>query len=131
MKKTNKNTNTGLALGMCFGVSIGTALGSVWGNVVMGMCLGLSIGMALGFMIGSQKDKAVNQQIEERGYTVQTIEQSENEKSYKMTVVSKSGEKTAVNVSSGTMETEAFAVGDVVFLDEDGDVEQAFDKGEE
>ncbi len=33
-----------------------------------------------------------------------------------------------VTVPSGTMETELFTVGDIVFMDEDGDIEQAFDK---
>ena len=35
-----------------------------------------------------------------------------------------------VSISSGTMETELFKVGDIVFIDEDGDIEQAFDEDE-
>ena len=33
-------------------------------------------------------------------------------------------------ISSSTMETELFKVGDIVFIDEDGDIEQAFDEDE-
>ncbi len=40
------------------------------------------------------------------------------------------GNEQTVSISSGAMETEFFKVGDLVFIDEDGDIEQAFDKDE-
>ena len=130
MKRTSKHTNMGMAMGMCFGISIGTSFGVACDNIAIGMCVGLSIGMALGLAIGFQKDKAVNQQLEEKGYTVKTIEKGEDDKTYKITIVNNAGEETTVDVAKGTMETELFSVGDVVFLDEEGDIEQAFDKDE-
>ena len=128
MKKTSKHTNLGMVFGMCFGISIGTAIGASFDNIATGMCIGLGMGMALGIVIGSRKDQAVNRQIEEKGYTVKTIERIEDKNAYQIIVVSKAGEETVVNVPSGTMETELFEVGDVIFLDEDGDIEQAFDQ---
>ena len=127
MKKTNKNMNMGLALGMCFGVSIGSALGLTLfdGNIAMGTSIGLSLGMAIGVLIGSAKDKEVNKQLEEKGYTITAIDDC------KVTLVNINGEELVVDVPKGTMETEKFAVGDVVFMDEDGDIEQAFDEDDE
>ena len=125
MKKTNKNTNMGMVFGMCLGISIGTALGSSFDNMAIGSCLGLCIGMALGLVLGAQKDKEVNKQLEEKGYTVKAIEGS------KVTVIDNSGEEMVIDVPKGQMEEEEFSVGDVVFLDEDGLIEQAFDKEED
>lgn len=128
MKKTNKNTNLGMATGMCLGMSFGTALGSAWGNTGLGTSLGMSIGLVLGLVIGSQKDKKVNEQLAEQKYTVKIIEQNEENEEYSITIVSSSGKETIVTVPKGQMETELFCVGDIVFLDDDGLIEQAFDK---
>ncbi len=125
MKKTNKNRNMGMALGMCFGVSIGTSLGTVFDNTSMGITLGLWIGMLIGFAIGAQKDKEVNKQVEEKGYVIKKIEQ------YEVTIVDKLGEESVVIVPKGQMEAENLAIGDVVFLDDDGLLEQAYDKEDE
>ena len=70
VKKTNKNTSTGMALGMCFGVSIGTSIGSSFGNIAMGSSMGMLFGMVIGLLIGAAKDKEINNQIEEKGYTI-------------------------------------------------------------
>ena len=128
MKKTNKNTNMGVALGMCFGISIGTAFGSMYGNMALGSCLGLSIGLVLGLVIGSQKVKKVNEQVSEKGYTIKTIDFIDEKKGYAIIIVDHFGEEMTVIIPKGQMETENFTVGDIVFLDDDGLIEQAYDK---
>ncbi len=130
MKKTNKNTNMGMALGMCFGVSIGTSLGSVFDNTSIGISLGLCFGMAIGLFLGAQKDKEVNKQLEEQGYIIKEIVPKDN-KEYAVTIVNKAGEESITIVPEGQMTEEALAVGDIVFLDEDGLLEQAYDTEED
>lgn len=126
MKKTNKNQNTGIALGMCLGVALGTALGSAFDNIALGTSLGISIGLAVGYAIGAGKDKAVNQQLEEKAYTIKKIETLEiNE--YDIILEDKTGEETVVRVPAGVLTSEMFFVGDVVYMDEDGMIEQAYD----
>ena len=46
------------------------------------------------------------------------------------TLVDNQGNEQTVSTSSGMMETELFKIGDIVFIDEDGDIEQAFDEDE-
>ena len=133
MKKTNKNANMGMALGMCFGVALGSAFAGTLshGNIAMGTSIGLSLGLLIGLVIGSLKDKVINEQIEEKGYTIKAIDKNENGKEYRIIIVSKSGEEVIVNIPVGIMETETFSVGNVVFLDEEGHIEQAFDEEKE
>jgi len=122
----------GMALSMCFGVALGSAFGGTLfqGNIAMGTSIGLSIGLLIGLVIGSLKDKTINEQIEEKGYTIKTIDKNEDDKEYRIIIVSNSGEEVIVNIPEGIMETELFSVGDVVFLDEEGHIEQAFDEEE-
>ena len=101
---------------------------SLFGNMAIGTSIGPCIGMLIGIAIGSAKDKIVNAQIEEEGYTIKTIEKDDKCNEYKITIVNNKNEDTVVKIPSGIMETELFTVGDVVFLDEDGHIEQAFDK---
>lgn len=129
MKKTSKNTNMGMVLGMCLGLSMGTAFGSLFHNMAMGSCLGLSLGMLLGLILGSQKDKAVNEQIEKDGYAVKHIQK--DEEAYKITIVNKSEEEQIVTVSKGEQNEENFQIGDLVFRNEDGSIEQAYDADDE
>lgn len=131
MKKTNKNTNMGMAMGMCFGACIGASLGAVLGNTAIGTSLGLSIGLIAGIAFGSQKDKKVNEQLKEQGYTIKKMEQRKDGSEYDVTIVSSSGDETIVIVPKGQMETEVFNIGDTVFLDDDGLIEQAFDREDE
>ncbi len=131
MKKTNKNTNLGMAFGMCFGVSIGVALGSSVGNMAIGSSMGMCIGAVLGLALGSLKDKEVNKQIEENSYTIKDIKKNEQNEEYIITIVNKLGEKSVVIVPKGQMEAESFSKEDVVYLDEDGMIEQAYDKEDE
>lgn len=131
MKKTNKNTSTGMALGMCFGVSIGTSIGVSLGNIAMGSSMGMLFGMVIGLLIGAAKDKAINNQIEEKGYTIKDIKKNEQNGEYIITIVNRLSEEIAVNVPIGQMEEEKFSKEDVVYLGEDGMLEQAYDKEDE
>ena len=127
-KNTNKNTNMGMALGMCFGVSIGTALGASFDNMAIGSSMGLCMGMLIGLVIGASKDKEVNKQIEEKGYTIKEIKKNEQNEEYLITIVNKLGEESVVIVPKGQMEAENFSKEDVVFLDDDGLIEQAYEE---
>ena len=130
MKKTNKNTSTGMAFGMCFGVSIGTSIGSSLGNIAMGSSMGMLFGTVIGLLIGAAKDKEVNNQIEEKGYTIKDIKKDERNGEYIITIVNRLGEESVVIVPKGQMEEENFSKENVVYLDEDGMLEQAYDKEE-
>lgn len=107
---------------MCFGVAFGSAIEG------LGISMGLCIGMLIGLIIGTAKDKVVNAQVEEKGYTIKTIKKDDISNEYSIILTDNQGKELAVTVSDGTMEIEQFTVGDIVFMDEDGDIEQAFDK---
>ena len=124
MKQTTKNAGTGMALGMCFGAAVGSAIGS------LGIPMGICFGMLVGLVIGANKDKIVNKQVAEKEYKIKAIEKNEVSNEYGITLVDNQGSEQTVSISSGTMETELFKVGDIVFIDEDGNIEQAFDKDE-
>ena len=130
MKKTDKNMNSSMGMYMCFGVAIGTSLGVAFDNIAYGVALGISLGVAVGAIIGSKKDQAVNEQVEEKGYTITEIKLKESNE-YSFVIEDKFGYKKDVLTPSGIMETELFSVGDVVYLDEDGMIEQAYDKEDE
>ena len=131
LKKTNKNTSMGMALGMCFGVSIGTAFGSMLGNTGLGISMGYGLGLLIGLVLGSLKDEEVNKQLLEKGYTIKTIKSQDEKQEYVITIVNHLGEESDVIVPKEQMEEETFESGDVVFLDEEGMIEQAYDKEEE
>ena len=124
MKQTTKNAGTGMALGMCFGAAVGSAIGS------LGIPMGICFGMLVGLVIGANKDKIVNKQVAEKGYKIKAIEKNEVSNEYGITLVDNQGSEQTVSISSGTMKTELFKVGDIVFIDEDGDIEQAFNEDE-
>ncbi len=124
MKQTTKNAGTGMALGMCIGVGVGSVIDS------LGIPMGLCFGMLIGLVIGANKDKIVNKQVDEKGYKIKVIEKDEASNEYGITLVDNQGNEQKVSISSRTMETELFKVGDIVFIDEDGDIEQAFDEDE-
>ena len=119
-----------MALGMCFGVSIGTSLGTVWDNTSLGISLGLCFGMLIGLVMGTQKDNEVNKQLETKGYTIKVIKKNEKN-NYLVTIIDKSGEESIVSVSNGEMDEECFEIGDMVFLTDEGLLEQAYDKEDE
>ena len=84
------------------GMVLGMCIGVGVGSVIdsFGIPMGLCFGMLIGLAIGANKDKIVNKQVAEKGYKIKVIEK------------------------------ELFKEGDIVFIDEDGDIEQAFDEGE-
>lgn len=131
MKKTSKNTSMNMAMGMCLGVSIGTSIGTVFDNISMGSSMGLIIGMLIGLVIGTVKDEKVNKQVKEKGYTILAIEPNEANEEYIISIVNNAGKENVINVPKGQMEAEDFQIGDVVYLDDDGMIEQAFDKEDE
>ena len=47
-----------------------------------------------------------------------------------MKVTDRNGETCFIKVSKADMEMEKFEVGDLVYMDEDGDIEQAIDKND-
>lgn len=121
----------GMAMGMCLGVSIGTSIGTVFDNISIGSSMGLTIGMLIGLVIGALKDEKVNKQLKEQGYTILAIKQNEAKEEYIITIANHLGEERVINTPKGQMEEEDFLIGDVVYLDDDGMIEQAFDKEDE
>ena len=118
----------GMSLGMCLGVGLGLSLGeSLFGSQSVGMCVGTGVSMVLGMAIGAAKDKKVNAQMDGKGYVITGIEACPD-KTFHVTIQDKSGKSQSVPVTKGEMETELFAVGDAVYLDEEGRIEQALDK---
>ena len=87
--------------------------------------------MAIGYVLGSQKDKEVNKQVKEEGYSIKDIKKNEQKEEYIITIANKLGEERVVIVSKGQMEEENFEIDDVVFLDDEGVIEQAYDKEDE
>lgn len=129
-KESHKYQMMGMSLGMCFGISIGMSLGyTLFDNGTLGMCMGLSIGMLIGMSVGMSKDKAINEQLKTKGYTIlDIIPKDITLKEYEVKLADKNEEVCFVSVSRGTMETEDFKVGDLVYMDEDGNIEQAMEE---
>ena len=126
-KKTGRNRSLGISLGMCFGVAIGTGFSnSLDVSQGIGLSLGLCFGMCAGMALGSHKDSVINKQLEEQGYTISHIEPSEVPDVFAVTIVNYAGEKQAVSVPKGELEAETLKVGDVVYLDEEGHLEQVY-----
>ena len=132
MKKMHKNMTLGMSMGMCFGVAIGCTWGeSVFGNTGTGLAMGMCVGMCIGMDVGAAKDNAVNRQLEEQGYTIKDIQPSSKNNEYSILIINRKGEEKIVTVSKGQMEAENLSVGDIVYLDEDGNMEQAYDDDKE
>ena len=132
MKKMHKNMTLGMSMGMCFGVAIGCTWGeSVFGNTGTGLAMGMCVGMCIGMAVGAAKDNAVNRQLEEQGSTIKDIQPSSKNNEYSILIINRKGEEKIVTVSKGQMEAENLSVGDIVYLDEDGNLEQAYDDDKE
>lgn len=128
MKKSSKYTTQGMCFGMLFGMAIGVSCGSLlFDNMSIGMCLGISFGMCLGIAFGAAKDKKINAQLEEEGYTVHRMVKKGNSDDYTATIRNKAGEESVVDVTAEEMKKENFAEGDFVFLD-NNHIEQAYAK---
>lgn len=127
---SHRYQSIGMSLGMCFGISIGMSMGYLlFDNGPIGMCIGLSVGMLIGRAIGISKDRVINEQLKTKGYTIlEIVPKDTTLEEYEVKVTDKNEEIYFVTVSKGDMETEEFEVGDLVYMDEDGDIEQAIDK---
>lgn len=128
MKKVTKHTSMGSSLGMCFGVSIGSSFGLLFDNMALGISMGISLGMAIGVCLGAAMDRQINAQLEEKGYSIKSIEENEEKQEYMITIVDKQGEEVVVPVSKSHMKAWQFSIGDVVFLNKAGHIEQVYDK---
>ncbi len=127
MKKSNKYTALGMSLGMCFGCSIGLCFGlTVFDNMALGMCMGVGVGMALGMALGSARDAAVNKQLEEKGYTVKSVEKKADSDKFTVVIADRTGAEQSVTVDKDIMSAEQFREGDVVCLGEHGIIEKVF-----
>lgn len=115
MKKTNKYTSLYMSTGMALGLVFGMAVFS-FNNIAVGMCLGICIGICLGVGIGSTKDKKINKQLEEFGYTVKAINKTED--GYDVILADKNGGESALTVSEKVLSKEGLKVGDTVYVEE-------------
>lgn len=124
----NRYQSMGMSIGMCFGVSIGLAFGNLlFEHGTIGMCFGLPIGMLLGMAVGAAKDKKIREQLEEKGYKITAINRI-GEGKYEITVTDKNDNSKKVEIHNGEMEVEQFQIGDLVYIDEDGNMESLMDK---
>ncbi len=127
MKKTNKHTALGLSLGLCLGCGLGLCFGmTLFDNLALGMCCGMGIGIALGTAIGASRDAAISKQLEEKGYTVKSVEKKDGSENFAVVITDKFGGEKKVTVPKDTMAAEQFKVGDAVYLDENNFLEKAF-----
>ena len=129
MKETRKYTNMGMIFGMPFGMSFGTVLGNtLFDNMPIGLLLGMSAGMGIGIIFGQAKDKAVNLQLVEKGYKVTKITPNKADGSYQVMIEDVQKNTLNVVVSKAKMKEEVFELGNIVYLNEDGELEQAYEK---
>lgn len=92
-------------------------------------CIGLSVGMLIGMAIGISKDRIINEQLKAKGYTIlEIVPKDTTLEEYEVKITDKNEEIYFVTVSKADMEAEEFEVGDLVYMDEDGDIEQVIDK---
>lgn len=131
MKQTHKNRNTGIALGMMIGLALGSSIGSSLDNIATGTSTGIIFGLLVGLLLGESKDKKVNKQIQTNNYTIKDIKPNGQNGEYIITIVDKLGDKSEVIMPKGQMEVEQFSIDDVVYLDDEGMIEQAYDKEDE
>lgn len=124
----NRYQSMGMSIGMCFGLPIGLAFGNLLSDHgTIGICFGLPIGMLLGMAVGAAKDKKIREQVEEKGYKIATINRI-GEGKYEITVTDKNDNSKMVEIHNGDMEVEQFQIGDLVYIDEDGNMESLMDK---
>ena len=128
--RSSRYQTLGMSVGMCFGLAIGMSIGYLlFDNGLTGMSTGLPIGMLLGMAVGMAKDKKINEQIDTKGYTILEINQKDDiQDEYAVKIGDKDGQESIVVVSKNNMKTEKFEVGDVVYMNEDGGLEQVVDR---
>ena len=77
------------------------------------------------------KNPPIVEQVKEEGYAIKDIKKRERKEEYIITIANRYGEESTVIVSKGQLEAENFEIDDVVFLDDAGLIEQAYDKEDE
>ncbi len=129
MKKSNKHMTQGMSIGMCLGISVGMMFGlTVFDNIGIGMCFGLSIGMSLGMAIGAAKDNEIFEQMKQHSYTIKEISEADECGDYVVTIADKDNNETTITVLQASMEEDKFSVGDLVYMDEDGNIGRIADE---
>ncbi len=127
MKETHKHRNYGLCIGMCFGAAIDIAFEQDGGWSSMGF-VGIALGLLVGMAIGMAMNNKVNEQLRSQGYRIKEIREPSSDGGYELIIVNHAGEEMIRTVEAGDMDVEGFKVGDMVYIDEDGAVEQAYDE---
>lgn len=120
MKETHKNTNLGIALGLCFGVTFGL---TIFDNLALGMLFGLAIGASF----GAEKDKKINAQIEEQGYIIVAMKKT-SPNTYTIRLANKHGKERQIEKNAADIDSQNLRVGKVVYLNDDGHIELAYDE---
>ena len=120
MKKTHKNTNLGIALGLCFGVTFGL---TIYDNLPLGILFGLAIGASF----GSAMDKKLNVKIEEQGYIITAMKKTGPD-TYTIRLANKHGKERQIEKNAAAIDSQNLRVGKVVYLNDDGHIELAYDE---
>lgn len=124
MKKTRRNQETGAGIGLCTGMVLGMIAGeNILGSMGTGMCIGVCLGMCIGTVAGAVKDRKINEQYEQEGYTAVDIRGGDDGKSY-VTVRNTAGEETVIETPAADIEAEEITAGDAVYIDEEGHIEK-------
>ena len=114
----------GAGIGMCIGVALGSSLGeSMFGSMGAGMAIGISLGMCIGMAFGAARDRKINEQYEQEGYTAVDIRGGDDGKAY-VTVRNAAGEETVIETMAADIDAEEIAAGDAVYIDEEGYIEK-------
>jgi hypothetical protein len=129
MKQLGNRSAIGLSMGICFGVAIGCAIGTATHRLAASIGIGAGVGCLVGLFIGYQKDKEVNAQVEQFGYTIQSINLLDDAVSSMVVIIDKHGSSKEIKMPNAELNAENLKVGDIVYLNEDGLVERAFDEG--
>ncbi len=128
MKQLGNRSAIGLSMGICFGVAIGCAIGTATHRLAASIGIGAGVGCLVGLFIGYQKDKEVNAQVEQFGYTIQSINLLDDAVSSMVVIIDKHGSSKEIKMPNAELNAENLKVGDIVYLNEDGLVERAFDE---
>lgn len=113
-----------MPVGMLLGIAFGTVFyGAMFGDVAIGMGIGISLGLCFGSGIGASKDAKINKQLEEFGYKVKSLTETEN--GFTVTAEDKNGGERRAQISAQIQKKENLKPGDYVYFDGNS-VEQAY-----
>ncbi len=92
--------------------------------------IGMALGAVLGLLLGWHKDQKFHAQMREQGYCVRKIVR-QDDGAYLVVISDRNGWTQTIPVPPKTMTEEGFQPGDAVYLDEDGVLEQIYEKDEQ